>query len=47
MQVHLLDPKVQYSPIKTEVESAIAEVMQSQLFITRPALPLFSKNARR
>ena len=36
MQVPLLDLKAQYSPIKTEVESAIAEVMQSQLFILGP-----------
>jgi dTDP-4-amino-4,6-dideoxygalactose transaminase len=33
MQVPLLDLKAQYSLIKTEVESAIADVMQSQLFI--------------
>jgi len=36
MQVPLLDLKAQYSPIKTEVESAVAEVMQSQLFILGP-----------
>jgi dTDP-4-amino-4,6-dideoxygalactose transaminase len=36
MQVPLLDLKAQYSSIKTEVESAIAEVMQSQLFILGP-----------
>ena len=36
MQVPLLDLKAQYSLIKTEVESAIAEVMQSQLFILGP-----------
>jgi dTDP-4-amino-4,6-dideoxygalactose transaminase len=36
MQVPLLDLKAQYSPIKTEVESAIADVMQSQLFILGP-----------
>jgi dTDP-4-amino-4,6-dideoxygalactose transaminase len=36
MQVPVLDLKAQYSPIKTEVESAIAEVMQSQLFISGP-----------
>ena len=36
MQVPLLDLKAQYSSIKTDVESAIAEVMQSQHFILGP-----------
>jgi dTDP-4-amino-4,6-dideoxygalactose transaminase len=36
MQVPLLDLKAQYSLIKTEVESAIAEVLQSQRFILGP-----------
>src|SRR3979490_1881392 len=36
MQVPLLDLKAQYSSIKTSIESAIAEVMQSQHFILGP-----------
>src|SRR6202162_6061309 len=36
MQVPLLDLKAQYSLIKTDVESAIAEVLQSQQFILGP-----------
>jgi dTDP-4-amino-4,6-dideoxygalactose transaminase len=36
MQVPLLDLKAQYSLIKTDVESAIAEVLQSQRFILGP-----------
>jgi hypothetical protein len=47
MQVPVLDLKAQYFAIKTEVESAIAEVMQSQLFITRPSSRLFSRSAKR
>jgi dTDP-4-amino-4,6-dideoxygalactose transaminase len=36
MQVPLLDLRAQYSTIKAEVESAIAEVMESQHFILGP-----------
>jgi dTDP-4-amino-4,6-dideoxygalactose transaminase len=36
MRVPLLDLKAQYSTIKTEVEAAIAEVMESQHFILGP-----------
>jgi dTDP-4-amino-4,6-dideoxygalactose transaminase len=36
MQVPLLDLKAQYSLIKTDVESAVAEVLQSQRFILGP-----------
>jgi len=36
MQVPLLDLKAQYSTIKSEVETAIAEVMESQHFILGP-----------
>jgi dTDP-4-amino-4,6-dideoxygalactose transaminase len=36
MQVPLLDLKAQYAKIKTEVEAAIAEVMESQQFILGP-----------
>lgn len=36
MNVPLLDLKAQYSTIKTEVEAAIAEVMESQHFILGP-----------
>jgi hypothetical protein len=43
MQVPLLDLKAQYSLIKTDVESAIAEVLQSQRFILGPK----SRNVRK
>jgi dTDP-4-amino-4,6-dideoxygalactose transaminase len=36
MQVPLLDLKAQYSTIKSEIEAAIAEVMESQHFILGP-----------
>ncbi|SRR6266478_99829 len=36
MQVPLLDLRAQYATIKTEVEAAIAEVMESQQFILGP-----------
>jgi len=36
VQVPLLDLKAQYSSIKTDIESAIAEVLQSQRFILGP-----------
>src|ERR1700674_1719354 len=36
MQVPLLDLKAQYATIKSEVEAAIAEVMESQHFILGP-----------
>src|SRR5215471_10306711 len=36
MQVPLLDLKAQYSSIKSEVEAALAEVMESQHFILGP-----------
>ncbi len=36
MNVPLLDLKAQYAAIKTEVDSAIAEVLESQDFILGP-----------
>jgi dTDP-4-amino-4,6-dideoxygalactose transaminase len=36
MKVPLLDLKAQYSAIKTEVDAAVAEVIESQLFILGP-----------
>jgi len=36
MHVPLLDLKAQYATIKSEVEDAIAEVMESQHFILGP-----------
>jgi dTDP-4-amino-4,6-dideoxygalactose transaminase len=36
MQVPLLDLKAQYSTIRTEVEAAVAEIMESQHFILGP-----------
>jgi dTDP-4-amino-4,6-dideoxygalactose transaminase len=36
MEVPLLDLKAQYQSIKSEVDAAIAEVMESQHFILGP-----------
>ena len=36
MNVPLLDLRAQYSPIKEEINAAIAEVMESQHFILGP-----------
>lgn len=45
MNVPLLDLKAQYAPIKTEVESAVREVLDSQTFILGPRVASFEKAA--
>ena len=44
MNVPLLDLKAQYSSIKSEVDAAIAEVMESQHFILGPKVELCEKS---
>jgi dTDP-4-amino-4,6-dideoxygalactose transaminase len=44
MQIPLLDLKIQYASIKTEIRAALGEVLESQLFILGPKVEEFEKS---
>lgn len=47
MRVPLLDLKAQYATIRPEIESAVREVFESQLFIMGPAVKAFEEETAR